>query len=58
MIDLDLLITGGVGIVTTIVSGCTSWFFARTTPCLSETAPDTATGLPKSDSSKRHSTLA
>lgn len=29
MIDLDLLITGGVGIVSTIVSGCTSWFFAR-----------------------------
>ena len=29
MIDLGILITGGIGIVTTIVSGWTSWFFAR-----------------------------
>lgn len=29
MIDLDILITAGVGVVTTIVSGWTSWFFAR-----------------------------
>ena len=29
MIDLGILITGGVGLVTTIVSGWTSWFFAR-----------------------------
>ena len=29
MIDLGILITGGVGLITTIVSGWTSWFFAR-----------------------------
>lgn len=29
MIDLGILITGGVGLVSTIVSGWTSWFFAR-----------------------------
>ena len=29
MIDLGVLITGGVGIITTIISGWTSWFFAR-----------------------------
>lgn len=29
MIDLGILITGGVGIITTIASGWTSWFFAR-----------------------------
>ena len=29
MIDLGILITGGLGIITTIVSGWTSWFFAR-----------------------------
>ena len=29
MIDLGILITGGVGLVTTIVSSWTSWFFAR-----------------------------
>ena len=29
MIELDVLITGAVGLVTTIVSGWTSWFFAR-----------------------------
>lgn len=29
MIDLDILITGGVGIVTTIIGSWTSWFFAR-----------------------------
>ena len=29
MIALGILITGGVGLVTTIVSGWTSWFFAR-----------------------------
>lgn len=29
MIDLGIIITGGIGIVTTIVSGWTSWFFAR-----------------------------
>lgn len=29
MIDLGILITGGVGIITTVVSGWTSWFFAR-----------------------------
>lgn len=29
MIDLDILITGGVGIITTVISGWTSWFFAR-----------------------------
>lgn len=29
MIDLGILITGGVGIITTVTSGWTSWFFAR-----------------------------
>ena len=29
MVDLGILITGGIGLVTTIVSGWTSWFFAR-----------------------------
>lgn len=29
MIDIGILITGSIGIVTTIVSGWTSWFFAR-----------------------------
>lgn len=29
MIDLGILITGGVGIIATIISGWTSWFFAR-----------------------------
>lgn len=29
MIDLGILITGGIGLVATIVSGWTSWFFAR-----------------------------
>lgn len=29
MIDVGILITGGIGLVTTIVSSCTSWFFAR-----------------------------
>lgn len=29
MIDLSILITGGVGIITTVISGWTSWFFAR-----------------------------
>lgn len=29
MIDLGILITGGIGLVTTIVSGWTSWFFTR-----------------------------
>ena len=29
MIDLGILITGGIGIVTTIASGWASWFFAR-----------------------------
>ncbi len=29
MIDVGILITGGVGLVTTVVSGWTSWFFAR-----------------------------
>lgn len=29
MIDLGILITGGVGVLTTIASGWTSWFFAR-----------------------------
>ena len=28
MIDLGILITGGVGIITTVISGWTSWFFA------------------------------
>lgn len=29
MIDLGILVTGGIGLITTIVSGWTSWFFAR-----------------------------
>lgn len=29
MIDVGILITGAVGIMTTIASGWTSWFFAR-----------------------------
>lgn len=29
MIDLGILITGGVGIMATVISGWTSWFFAR-----------------------------
>lgn len=29
MIDLGMLITGGVGIITTVISGWASWFFAR-----------------------------
>lgn len=29
MIDVGILITGGIGLMTTIVSGWTSWFFAR-----------------------------
>lgn len=29
MFDLGILITGGVGIITTVISGWTSWFFAR-----------------------------
>ena len=29
MIDLGILITGVIGFITTIVSGWTSWFFAR-----------------------------
>jgi hypothetical protein len=29
MIDLGILITGGVGIITTVISGWTSWLFAR-----------------------------
>lgn len=29
MIDLGTLITGGVGIITTVISGWASWFFAR-----------------------------
>lgn len=29
MIGLDVIITGAVGIITTIASGFTSWFFAR-----------------------------
>lgn len=29
MIDVGILITGGIGLVTTAVSGWTSWFFAR-----------------------------
>ena len=27
MIDIGILITGGIGIVTTVASGFTSWFF-------------------------------
>lgn len=29
MIDVDILITGGVGLITSIVSSWTAWFFAR-----------------------------
>lgn len=29
MIDYDVLITGGVGLITSIVSSWTAWFFAR-----------------------------
>lgn len=29
MIDAGILITGGIGLVTTVVSGWTSWFFVR-----------------------------
>lgn len=29
MIDIGVLITGGIGILTTIMSGWVSWFFAR-----------------------------
>ena len=29
MINLGILITGGVGIIATVISGWTSWFFAR-----------------------------
>lgn len=29
MIDPEILITGGIGLCTTIISGWTSWFFAR-----------------------------
>ena len=29
MIDLGILITGGAGIITTVISGWASWFFAR-----------------------------
>lgn len=29
MIDLGILITGGVGIITTVISGWASWFFTR-----------------------------
>ena len=29
MIDIGIIITGSIGIVTTIVSGWASWFFAR-----------------------------
>ena len=29
MIDIGILITGGKGIVTTVASGFTSWFFTR-----------------------------
>ncbi len=29
MVDLGILITGGIGILTTITSGWVSWFFAR-----------------------------
>lgn len=29
MIDLGILITGGVGIITTVISSWASWFFAR-----------------------------
>ena len=29
MIDLGILITGGIGLITTIISAWTSWFFTR-----------------------------
>lgn len=29
MINLDVLITGGIGLITSIVSSWTTWFFAR-----------------------------
>lgn len=29
MIDVSILITGGIGLVSTVVSGWASWFFAR-----------------------------
>lgn len=29
MIDFDVLITGGVGLITTVIGSWTSWFFAR-----------------------------
>lgn len=29
MIDVDVLITGGVGLITSVVSSWTTWFFAR-----------------------------
>ena len=29
MIDYDVLITGGAGVVTTFLSGFVSWFFTR-----------------------------
>lgn len=29
MTDLSVLITGGVGVITTVISGWISWFFAR-----------------------------
>lgn len=29
MIDIDVLVTGAIGLATTIISGWTSWFFAR-----------------------------
>lgn len=29
MFDVDVMITGGIGIITTVMSGWTSWFFAR-----------------------------
>ena len=29
MIDVDILITGGVGLITSVVSSWTAWFFAR-----------------------------
>lgn len=29
MIDIGIIITGAIGLVSTIVTGWTSWFFAR-----------------------------
>lgn len=29
MIDGNILITGGIGVITTVATGCVSWFFAR-----------------------------